>query len=77
MNKKISQRQTLFFEFDWNSRHRQALILAPKNMLVRSAWTGPSATALKLALAGTPAQPCFTPLQEKKYQAPKSGGPPT
>ena len=38
-------------------------------MLVRSAWTGPPAPARKLALAGTPAQPHFTPLQEKKHQA--------
>ena len=44
-------------------------------MLVRSAWTGPPATARKLALAGTPAQPCFAPLQEKKYQAQILGGP--
>ena len=35
-------------------------------MLVRSAWTGPPAPARKLALAGTPAQPRFAPLQEKK-----------
>ena len=38
----------------------------PKNMLVRSAWTGPPAPASKLALAGTPAQLRFAPLQEKK-----------
>ena len=38
----------------------------PKNMLVRSAWTGPPAPACKLALAGIPAEPCFAPLQEKK-----------
>ena len=48
-------------------------------MLVRSAWTGPLAPARKLALAGTPAQPrkpcCFAPLQEKKYQARRLGGP--
>ena len=37
----------------------------PKNMLVRSAWTGPRAPARKLALAGTPAQHRFAPLQEK------------
>ena len=41
----------------------------PKNMLVRSAWTGPPAPARKLALAEAPAQPRFAPLQEKKYQA--------
>ena len=35
-------------------------------MLVWSALTGPPAPACKLALAGTPAQPRFTPLQEKK-----------
>ena len=35
-------------------------------MLVWSAWTGPLAPACKLALAGTPAQPCFVALQEKK-----------
>ena len=38
---------------------------APKNMLARSARTGPPAPAHKLALAGTPAQPHFAPLQEK------------
>ena len=43
-------------------------------MLVRSAWTGPPAPARKLALAGTPAQPRFTPLQEKKHQARILGG---
>ena len=46
----------------------------PKSMLVRSAWTGPLAPARKLALAGTPAQPRFTPLQEKKHQARILGG---
>ena len=30
----------------------------PKNLLVRSAWTGQPAPTCKLALAGTPAQPC-------------------
>ena len=35
-------------------------------MLVRSAWTGHPAPARKLALAGTPNQPRFAPLQEKK-----------
>ena len=35
----------------------------PKSMLVRSAWTGPPAPARKLALAGTPAQPRYAPLQ--------------
>ena len=35
----------------------------PKSMLVQSAWTGPPASACKLALAGRPAQPCFAPLQ--------------
>ena len=35
-------------------------------MLVRSAWTGPLALARNLALAGTPAQPCFATRQEKK-----------
>ena len=45
----------------------------PKNMLVQSAWTGPPAPAHKLALAGTPAQPRFTPLQEKKHQARRLG----
>ena len=29
----------------------------------------------KLSLAGTPAQPRFAPLQLKKYQAQKLGGP--
>ena len=52
---------------------RQTLSL--KNMLVRSAWTGPPASAHKLALARTPAQPRFAPLQEKKYQALRLGGP--
>ena len=46
-------------------------------MLVRSAWTGPLALARKIALAGSPAQPRFAPLQEKKYQAWKLGGPRT
>ena len=40
-----------------------------QNMLVQSDWTGPPAPALKLALAGIPSQPCFTPLQEKKHQS--------
>ena len=35
-------------------------------MLVRSAWPGPPGLASKLALAETPAQPHFAPLQEKK-----------
>ena len=34
-------------------------------MLVWLAWTGPPTPAHKLALAGTPAQPHFDPLQEK------------
>ena len=42
------------------------IILPQKNMLVRSALTGSPALAHKLALAGTPAQLRFTPLQEKK-----------
>ena len=50
-----------------------------KNMLVRSARTGPPVPARKLALSGTPAQPrkprCFTPLQEIKHQALRLGGP--
>ena len=33
------------------------------SMLVRSAWTGPLAPACKLALAGSPPQPCYAPLQ--------------
>ena len=44
-------------------------------MLVRSDWTGPPALAGKLALAGTPAQPRFAPLQEKKHQARRLEGP--
>ena len=44
-------------------------------MLVRLAWTGPPAPARKLALAGTPAQPRFAPLQEKKHPARRLGGP--
>ena len=44
-------------------------------MLVRSAWTGPPSLARKLALAGTPAQPCFAPQQEQKHQAWRLGGP--
>ena len=75
MTKKFSQRQTLFFEFDRNSWHRPTLTLPQNNMLVRSAWTGPPAPSCKLALAGTPAQPCFPPLQEKKHQAWILGGP--
>ena len=35
-------------------------------MLVRLAWTGPPAPARKLTFAGTPAQPRFALLQEKK-----------
>ena len=42
-------------------------------MLVRSAWTGPPAPACNLALAGTPAQPRFAPLQEKNIR--RLGGP--
>ena len=37
-------------------------------MLMWSAWTGPPALACKLALAGTPAQPRFAPLQEKNIR---------
>ena len=48
------------------SGQRQPVIFYHKNMLVRLAWTGPPAPARKLALAGTPAQPRFAPLQEKK-----------
>ena len=49
-------------------------------MLVRSAWTklawtGPPAPVHKLALAGKPAKPRFAPLQEKKHQARRLGGP--
>ena len=44
-------------------------------MLVLSAWTGPPALAFKLALGGTPAQPRFARLQEKKHQARILGGP--
>ena len=43
----------------------------------RLAWTGSPAPALKLTLAGTPAQPSFAPLQEKKYPAQRLGGPRT
>ena len=46
-------------------------------MLVTSAWAGPPVPAHKLALAWTPAQPSFAPLQEKKHQAQKLGGPRT
>ena len=63
--------------YDQNSRHPQTLTLPQKNMLVQSAWTGPPAPARKLALAGTPAQPRFAPLQEKKHQARILGGPRT
>ena len=49
--------------------------LKPKQLLVRSAWTGPPAPDRKLALAGTPAQPPYAPLQEKKHQARILGGP--
>ena len=45
----------------------------PKSLLVRSAWT--PAQARKFALAGTPAQPRFATLQEKKHQARRLGGP--
>ena len=47
----------------------------PQKYAVRSAWTGPKALAPKLALAGTPAQPQFAPLQEKKHQARRLEGP--
>ena len=43
----------------------QQQTLSLNNMLVRLAWIGPLAPARKLALAGTPAQPCFAPLQKK------------
>ena len=46
-------------------------------MLVRSGWTGAPAPTRKLALAGTPAQPRFAPLQEKKHHARRLGGPQT
>ena len=55
----------------------QKTCFTTKNMLVRSARTGPPAPARKLALAGTPAQPRFAPLQEKKYPARRLGGPRT
>ena len=47
----------------------------PKNMLVLWTWTEPPALVCKLALAGTPAQPRFAPLQEQKPQARRLGGP--
>ena len=75
MTEKCSQQRTLFFEFDQNLSHRLTLTLPPKNMLVRWAWTGPPAQARKLALSGTPAQPPFAPLQEKKHQEQRLGGP--
>ena len=65
-DRKIFTLTNFHFEFDRNSRHRLTLPWRQKNMLVRSAWTGPPAPARKLALAGTPAQPRFAPLQEKK-----------
>ena len=68
MTKKFSYQRTLFFELDRNSRHQQTLTWRQKNMLVRLAWTGPPAPARKLALAGTPAQPRFAPLQEKNIR---------
>ena len=39
LTEKSLHRRTLALEHDRNSRHRQILILPPKNMLVRSAWT--------------------------------------
>ena len=44
-------------------------------MLMRMAWAGPPAPARKLAVAETPAQPRFAPIQEKKHQAWILGGP--
>ena len=46
-----------WLEFDRNTWQQQTFTLPQKNLLVRSAWTGLSAPARKLALAGTPAQP--------------------
>ena len=68
MTKKFSERQTLTIEHDRNSRHQQTLTLPTKNMLVRLAWTGPAAPTRKPALAGTPPQPRFAPLQEKNIR---------
>ena len=51
-DQKIFTQTNFTLEYDQNSRHRQTLTLPQKNMLV---WS-----------AGTPAQPCFAPLKEKK-----------
>ena len=59
MTKKSLHRQTLMLEHDRNSQHQQTLTLPMDR---------------KLALAGTPAQPLFAPLQEKN-QALWLGGP--
>ena len=59
MTEKSLLQQTLTWEHDRNSQHRQTLTLPMDR---------------KLALVGTPAQPLFAPLQEKN-QALWLGGP--
>ena len=49
------------------------ITLPTKNLLVRSAWTGPPALALKLTLAGRPDQ--LGSSTRKKHQARILGGP--
>ena len=66
MTKKFSHRRTLYFELDQNSWHRRTFTWCQKNMLVRSAWTGPPAPARKLALAGKPTWPRFASLLYEK-----------
>ena len=61
----------------YNKLYRGKTCFLGLEMLVPSAWTSPMAPASKLALAGTPAQPRFTPLQDKKYPARRLGGPRT
>ena len=41
MTKQISQRQALPVEDDQKIQQQQTLTLLQKNMLMRSAWTGP------------------------------------
>ena len=56
MTEKFSEQRTVTIEHDQKSPHQQTLTLPPKNMQVRSAWTGPPVPAHKLALAGTHTQ---------------------
>ena len=64
-DQKIFTPTNLIFRTLPNFTIPTSINLTPKNMLVPQ---GPPALACKLALAGTPAQPRFAPLQEKNIR---------